>query len=87
MVLQITELAKIENPREYAAHEVNDLRLLLLAGGQAKSDPRRKHFYNLADEKNTYYIHISPISGNVILLAKWLRDPAHCYAEAEPMMA
>jgi hypothetical protein len=87
MVLRITEVANIENPREYAAHEVDDLRHLLLAGGEAEGDPRRKHFYNLTGEKNAYYIHISPISGNVILLAKWLRHPSDCYAEAEPMMA
>jgi hypothetical protein len=87
MELRITELSSIENPREYAVHEVDDLRHLLLSGGQAECDPRRQHFYNLTSEKNAYYIHISPISGNVILLAKWLRQPSECYAEAETVLA
>jgi len=87
MVLRIKELANIENPRGYSAREVEDLHRLLMAGGEVESDPRRKHFYNLASEKHAYYIHISPVSGNVILLAKWLRQPSDCYAEAEPLMA
>jgi len=87
MELRIKDLANIENPRAYAAHEVEDLRRLLTAGGEVECDPRRKHFYNLAGENHAYYIHISPFTGNVILLAKWVRQPSDCYAEAEPLMA
>jgi hypothetical protein len=60
-----------------------------LAGGPAECDPRRKNFYNLAGEKNTYYIHVSPVSGNVILLAKWSRQSStsDCYTEAEAVIA
>ena len=87
MLLRMSERARIENPRQYAGHAVEDLRLLLLAGGQAERDPRREHFYNLESDNSTYYIHISPITGNVMLLARWARQPSDCYAIAEPMIA
>ena len=79
MVFRMTEIAENENPREYASQAVEDLRHLLLAGGQAERDPRREHFYNLEGDNSAYYIHISPITGNVILLAKWSRQPSDCY--------
>ncbi len=79
--------ASIENPRDYAAHTIEDLRLLLLAGSHAEADPRREHFYNLDGGNGSYYIHISPITGNVVLLAKWLRESSNCYTDAEPMVA
>lgn len=87
MKFRMTEIGKIENPRDYAAHAVEDLRHLLLAGGQAERDPRREHFINLEGETSAYYIHISPITGNVMLLAKWSRQPSNCYVDAEHMVA
>ncbi|MBZ5643927.1 MAG: hypothetical protein LAO19_14290 [Acidobacteriia bacterium] len=87
MVFQITEIADIENPREYASREVECLRHLLVAGSPAECDPRREHFYNLQDGDSTYYIHISPITGRVMLLAKWSRQASDCYAAAEPLVA
>ena len=87
MVLRLTENAAIENPREYSIHAVEDLRRLLLEGGQAEHDPRREHFYNLEGDKSAYYIHISPISGNVILLAKWTRQSSECYAHSDAVVA
>jgi hypothetical protein len=87
MVFRMTKVADIENPREYSSHTVEDLRQLLLAGGQAERDPRREHFYNLEGDKSAYYIHISPITGNVMLLAKWSRQPSDCYVVAEHQVA
>jgi hypothetical protein len=87
MVFRIAKVADIENPREYASRTVEDLRQLLLAGGQAERDPRREHFYNLEGDKSAYYIHISPITGNVMLLAKWSRKPSDSCAVAEHQVA
>lgn len=86
-MLQMGEGLRIENPREYAARTVEDLRDLLAAGSHAQLDPRRENFYQLEDSKSTYYIHISPITGNVTLLAKWSRQPQECYADAGSMFA
>lgn len=87
MVFRITEIANIENPREYAADAVEDLRHLLLAGGPAERDPRREHFYLLEGDQSDYYIHVSPITGNVVLLARWARQTSNCYVTAEHLVA
>ena len=87
MLLQMREGSRIENPREYAAYAVEDLRHLLSAGGQAERDPHREHFYHLEGGKNTYYIHISPITGNVVLLAKWSHLSQNCYVNTGTLVA
>lgn len=74
MVLRMRNRSRIDNPRKYAASAVADLRNVLLAGGRARRDPRRENLYELEGENDTYYIHISPITGHVTLLAKWSRQ-------------
>jgi hypothetical protein len=81
------EDAIIENPRAYAADAVDELKHLLVAGGQARRDARRENFYEVEDHHNSYYIYISPITGNAVLLAKWSRQPESCYASAGSMVA
>jgi len=71
MVLQMNERTRIEDPREYGANIVNDLRSLLTAGGCAQRDPHRENFYEIENGGNAFYIHVSPINGDVVLLAKW----------------
>ena len=71
MLLQINEQTRIEDPRQYGSNVVNDLRNLLTAGGWAQRDPHRENFYELENGSHTFYIHVSPINGDVVLLAKW----------------
>jgi hypothetical protein len=78
MQLQLKEGANIENPREYADHAVEQLRQLLLGGKRARVDPRRQDFYEIEGGDETYYIHVSPITGNVVLLARWFRQADEC---------
>ena len=87
MLLQMKEESKIENPRSYATPAVEGLRDLLTVGSQVQPDPNRDHFYQLEDDKNSYYIHVSPITGNVILLAKWPRQTHACYAGKGSLVA
>jgi hypothetical protein len=87
MVIQIKEGAGIENPREYSPHAVEHLRDLLATGTSAQLDPRRENFYEIEGKSEIYYIHISPISGNVVLLAKWLRQPQDCCFGAGHLVA
>jgi hypothetical protein len=87
MLLQMRDGSRIENPREYEVHAVEYLRILLLAGSQAQPDPHRENFYQIEDDKNAYYVHVSPITGNVVLLAKWARQPQTCYADAGSLFA
>ena len=82
MVLRMNEDARIEDPREYGADVVNDLRNLLTAGGCAQRDPHRDNFYEFENDGHTFYIHISPVNGDVMLLAKWLSSPKEACAPA-----
>ena len=75
MVLQMNEQSRIEDPRNYGPEIVNDLRNLLTAGVSAQRDSRRENFYELGSGENTFYIHISPVNGDVMLLGKWLSSP------------
>lgn len=75
MLLQMNEWTRIEDPREYGPDVVNDLRNLLAAGGCAQPDPGRENFYELEYGGHTFYIHISPINQDVMLVAKWLNNP------------
>jgi hypothetical protein len=72
MVLQMNEQSKIEDPRNYGPEVVNDLRNLLTVGVSSRRDPRRENFYEVESGENTFYIHISPVNGDVMLLGKWL---------------
>jgi len=71
MVLRVKVQTKVENPRGYIAKVVDELRNLLTAGAQARRDPSRENFYEIENANNIFYIHISPLTGNVVLLAKW----------------
>jgi len=74
MLLQINEQTRIEDPRGYGSGVVNDLRGLLIAGGWALRDPHRENFYEMEAEGSVFYFHISPINGEVVLLARWLNS-------------
>jgi hypothetical protein len=78
MMIEVKQGARIENPREYGPGAIEHLRHLLEVGIPAQSDPRRENFYEIESNSETYYIHISPVSGNVTLLAKWLRQSQDC---------
>lgn len=62
---------QIENLRNHPARAVNELRDLLSSGATLVPDPKRSGFYELHDESTVYYIHVSPVTGKVILLATW----------------
>jgi len=63
----------IDNPRNYPAEVVDQLGKLLVEGASARQDPRRKNFYDVEHADRTFFIHVSPSSGRVMLLAKWER--------------
>ena len=86
-MIQIKEGARIENPREYEPAAVESLRLLLESGSPVQRDPNREDFYEIEGLGETYYIHISPISGNVVLLAKWVRQSEECCLSANHVVA
>lgn len=86
-MLQLKEGARIENPREYEADAIHQLRSMLDAGHPAERDPRRENFYELEGAGEMFYIHVSPVSGNVVLLAKWLRQSQDCCVGSAHLVA
>jgi DUF2934 family protein len=71
MFLRLKPLRGVDNPRNYPAEIVKELEELLLWGGSALPDPKRKGFYELENHERTFYIQISPITGKPVLLATW----------------
>jgi hypothetical protein len=76
MQFTIGEQSKIEDPRNYGNDIINELRGLLIAGKCAQRDPRRQHFYELNSNCHTFYIHVSPVNRDVVLLARWSSSSA-----------
>ncbi len=70
MILRLNQNANIEDLRNYPAETLEQLRILLAEGAQARVDPRRKNFYEVEDSSRVFYIHICP-NGKVLLLAIW----------------
>src|ERR1035441_4241058 len=66
-------LPGVDNLRNYPAEIIKELEELLLSGGSALPDPKRKGFYDLENYGRTFFIQISSITGRVVLLATWLK--------------
>jgi len=68
----MNEQLRIDNLKEYPTEIVAQLEKLLASGAAARPDPHRKNFYDVEDAGRVFFIHTSPISGRVMLLATWL---------------
>lgn len=73
-MLRIKQDLVIEDLRRYPTEEVKQLRELLESGAAACPDPHRKDFYEVANGSRVFYIHVSPATGRVFLLATWAKD-------------
>ena len=62
---------QIEDLGNHPAATVAGLQNLLAGNPNVAPDPKRTGFYEVEDRALTYYIHISPITGKVLLLATW----------------
>ena len=71
MFLRMKRPPGVDNPRNYPAEIIKELEDLLLWGGSALPDPKRKGFYDLENYERTFFIQISSITGKPVLLATW----------------
>jgi len=62
---------RIEDLRNHPAELVLGLRDILSRGAKIVPDPKRRGFYEVQSDSLVYYIHVSPVSHNVLLLATW----------------
>jgi hypothetical protein len=65
------QLLSVDNLQNYPAEIIRELEELLLSGGSALPDPKRKGFYDLESQERTFFIHVSSMTGRVALLATW----------------
>jgi hypothetical protein len=72
---------QIENLRDHPAEDVARLRYLLDSGAERKHDPRRPNFFEIHDRDRVFYIHVSPVTEQIIFLATWAHD-----AQASPAL-
>jgi len=61
----------IDNLHNHPAEVVDQLRRLLVGGVSARQDFSRKDFYDVEHADRAFFIHLSPLTGKVILLATW----------------
>jgi hypothetical protein len=71
MILQMDRQPTIDNLQNYPAEVVDQLGVLLVEGVLARQDPHRSNFYDLEHADRAFFIHLSPETGKVILLAAW----------------
>jgi hypothetical protein len=74
MVMKLENEIYIEDPRHHSPERVETLRQLLAGGARVEADPKRSDFFELESGSDVYYIHISPITGKILLLAAWQKD-------------
>jgi hypothetical protein len=74
MVANLRGNIQIEDVGNHPARTVTDLRCLLAGGASTTADPKRRDFYEIESDSTVYYIHVSPVSGKILLLATWQNE-------------
>jgi hypothetical protein len=65
---------QIEDVGNHPARTVADLHCLLASGTSKTADPKRRGFYEIESDSTVYYIHVSPVTGKILLLATWQNE-------------
>ena len=74
MSASLRESVQIEDLGNHSKQAVADLRCLLVCGASKVADPKRRHFYEVESDSLIYYIHESPVTGRILLLATWQNE-------------
>ena len=64
----------IESLRNHSTEDVHHLQQLLASGADARKDPHHKDFYEIEDAGRVFYTYVSPVNGEVRLMAVWLAN-------------
>jgi hypothetical protein len=65
----------IEDPRGHSPEIVERLRQALASGVPAIPEARRPGFFEVHADEHVFYIHISPVTQRITLLATWSCEP------------
>lgn len=71
MIKRLSGKVKIESLRNHSVADVQGLQRLLASGTDAATDPHHKNFYEVEDDGRVFYLYISPVNGEVRLMAVW----------------
>ena len=71
MMLRMKNNLTINSVRTRPAETLRELRSLLSDGAEARPDLSRRNFYELDGGARVFYIHVSPATRRVTLLAVW----------------
>ena len=74
MVSNLRGNVQIEDLGNHPKKAVADLRCLLAQGASTVADPKRRGFYEVESDSVVYYIHVSPVTGKILLLATWQNE-------------
>lgn len=74
MVMKIDQNLRIDDLRNHSVEQVETLRQLLAGGARVEADAKRPGFYEVENHSEVYYIHLSPITGRILLLASWPKE-------------
>jgi hypothetical protein len=72
--LELTSDLKIEDPRGHGPETLRQLREALASRAPAVLDARRPNFFEVHADEHVFYIHVSPVSRKIILLATWSQE-------------
>jgi hypothetical protein len=76
MVTRAMEQMKIVDLGSHSQESIEHLRHLLAGGATVLPDPHRPGFFDVESTSGTYFVHVSPVTGNILLLAVWQNYPA-----------
>jgi hypothetical protein len=62
---------QIEDLRDHPSEVIDQLRNLLASCAPAIPDPKHPELYEIKSDTHVFYVHISPVSGKILLLATW----------------
>ena len=71
----------IDVPRGHSPETVERLREALASGAPAVPETRRPDFFEVQTDHEVFYIHVSPVTGRITLLATWAAEPEPQFAE------
>jgi hypothetical protein len=74
MVANLRGNIQIEDMGNHPKKVVADLQCLLVRGASTVADPKRRGFYEVESDSVVYYIHVSPVTGKILLLATWQNE-------------
>ena len=73
--LELIAESKIEDPRGHTPETLRRLREALASGAPSTPDARRPGFFEIQADDRVFYIHVSPATQKITLLATWSHEP------------